>query len=852
MQQRVCLRCGERLYKKGDELVCSYCGASYIENSSSVDLFRLVLEEKKLEELANARRLLWQATHERYPSKEKVVDASRRVLSISDEEFLAAMYLSSHDSDPSTLIKVLSRNVSISEAKEAFRWLLPSLSPRLIGPLHDFVDRHYENEEKTKAISSLEQEASKVLEGIYEPSLPRDVFLCYSSEDMPDVIEITDLLEHNGFIVFAAFRNLRHGKGAAENYLECLEKAMRSCSSFLFLSSNSSRQLTCDAMRVELPYFINELPDKPRIEYILEDYPKNLPMLAKMTLKKAFPSQEHCRSKEDLLLRLQSILSPIPIVNTPKEPKPVKEPSFDPQPKDIPEPKSGKELSPGTQPKPVKDVADPKLPKEPRLAPDLLEKKRAEAKKELEALLKPYGKPKIKGDTVFYGAYPQEKVTIAPGEVKAKFSALKLDANSCCAYDGNAYFKKGRGDKASYFLFQPIRWKVISSFKDGSVLAISEKILDSRPFDYRSDDYKKSSIKTFLESEFLALAFPDGAACLLETDGSVKVRLMNSGETSKAGDALAKAEPTEYAASFGLRNENPYWTKTHASKEGYLKTTNGTDGWPSKAMPSNQGIGIRPVVRIRLDDEAIAPAVAKADETTNSAEHESFYLEQAREYGGRLFVHEAGEKIYVTYGEYPSWEIKDASLINRLEKAIQKGTNTAVLDGARFEKVQGNGKWLLYSPIEWLVAENNGKEALLISKEVLDLFPGPQSSETNTKYKDSRIRAFLNGRFLSKAFPDPSALIKIKVENRLFAEKDLVVVPTEDDIKKAKQAGLVPHAVEAILMRTVWMKNLPYYLLDKDKTVKVYVKGKLIQRTKDPEIGVRPSIKVSLDKAVKK
>ena len=66
--------------------------------------------------------------------------------------------------------------------------------------------------------------------------------------------------------------------------------------------------MTCDVMRVELPYLCSDLPNKPRVEYILEDY-QATPMLARMTLKKAFPKQEHCRDEEDLLLRIQNLLS---------------------------------------------------------------------------------------------------------------------------------------------------------------------------------------------------------------------------------------------------------------------------------------------------------------------------------------------------------------------------------------------------------------------------------------------------------------------------------------------------------------------------------------------------------------
>ena len=302
----LCSRCGETLVRKGDVYVCPFCGAVYEDDSAdkAQEMLRSILEEDKMERLANNRRLLWSATHEKYPSKDKVLFAARGVLSIYAEDFLAGVYLHSHDRDPYALNRLLSSSsVSLAEAQEAFRWLLPSLSPRMVGSLHDFVDRHFKNEERKTLVNELEAEAAKVSAGLYEPSLHREVFLCYSSADMPRVIQTMDLLEQNGFSCFAAFRNLRHGKGAQEDYLSSIFQAMRSCEVLVFLSSTASRKVDCEALKVELPYLIDQLPEKPRVEFLLEDY-DDVPYMAKKTLKKAFPSQEYCQHEEDLLERV--------------------------------------------------------------------------------------------------------------------------------------------------------------------------------------------------------------------------------------------------------------------------------------------------------------------------------------------------------------------------------------------------------------------------------------------------------------------------------------------------------------------------------------------------------------------
>ena len=67
--------------------------------------------------------------------------------------------------------------------------------------------------------------------------------------------------------------------------------------------------------------------------------------------------------------------------------------------------------------------------------------------------------------------------------------------------------------------------------------------------------------------------------------------------------------------------------------------------------------------------------------------------------------------------------------------AFEQNANTA--DGAE--------------PIEWIVLKNDGKRALLISKQVLTCQPFHTAKE-NVSYKDSSLRAYLNGEFFLTAF----------------------------------------------------------------------------------------------------
>ena len=229
MKPLVCSRCGEPLVVDGDFYRCPSCGALYeSEEARKMEaILTKKLGEAKMEQLANARHLLFGAVHAKYPSAKDVSEAAKAVLAILQDDPMAMFYYHSHDGDPHEFIEIIAKlEVHPIDAKAVVEWCLRSLHPRVVSPLKDFIDRHFEGDEKTAYLTQLEEEAAKVDEGIYVTSLPRDVFLAYSSADMPKVIETMETLEENGFACFAAFRNLRHGKGAKENYLSEIQRPM--------------------------------------------------------------------------------------------------------------------------------------------------------------------------------------------------------------------------------------------------------------------------------------------------------------------------------------------------------------------------------------------------------------------------------------------------------------------------------------------------------------------------------------------------------------------------------------------------------------------------------------------------
>lgn len=306
MRIRICERCGEALHEINGHLECKYCGARY-DLADEAASFEAMLEAKKQEILANRRRVLWDEVHKKNPSKVAIESAARSVREINAEDTLANFYLLAHEEDHADLIAFLSgEKMNDTVAKEVVRFMLLSVEGEDVLALKTFIENHFKGEEYTEFMTQIESIADDLEEGTYMTSLPRDVFLAYSSKDMDKVTEMTRFLEENEFSVFCALRNLRHGAGAAEKYEIGLKDAIAHCKVFVFLSSVNSRSLKCDALSVEVPYLMDRFPKMARIHYRLDDEPTKAG--AAVLLKSFDDGREWCRTKEDLLERIVNAL----------------------------------------------------------------------------------------------------------------------------------------------------------------------------------------------------------------------------------------------------------------------------------------------------------------------------------------------------------------------------------------------------------------------------------------------------------------------------------------------------------------------------------------------------------------
>ncbi|MBQ7307860.1 MAG: SEL1-like repeat protein, partial [Clostridia bacterium] len=310
---------------------CSYCNVSFVSqvfddfNSKMDQYFDLQRQEK----IANVKLNLWSSVHDTYKSNEKISTYARELKLLSPDDFLANFYDtacngSSHDIN-TFLNNIKDFNNLKPFIEDIVDFMLSSFEESNVLPLKNLIINTFQNEEKTNYLTKLEDECAKLYDGMYASFIPRDVFVAYSSKDMAKVNQIVEYLESQDVSCYLALRNLRHGKGSVENYQNELKNAMNHCKCVVFISSSNSRSLGCDALKIELKYIQENLPNMKRIEYVIQDYDSSTTFAVKSFLKDFFKDLEHCRTLDDLSRRVFKIIMDYenPPTQTKSTPKPV-------------------------------------------------------------------------------------------------------------------------------------------------------------------------------------------------------------------------------------------------------------------------------------------------------------------------------------------------------------------------------------------------------------------------------------------------------------------------------------------------------------------------------------------------
>lgn len=293
-----CIRCGGQLDEvSSGKYQCNSCGKTFEKQivTDIADQLRAVLNEQKQEAVANLRRQLWAEMHEANINSKKIVDLARDIKKYLPEDYFAnfcEIANSGNDRQVNGFLNSTPQNAMADYADVVLDFMLKSMTLTNLNAVSLFIERAFKGDTQNydKYITRYEQEAQKVNSGIYELILTRDVFLAYSSADIEKTLELCDYLESNNITCFLALRNLRHGRGAVDNYDRALQTAIDNCKTIVFISSANSRSLSCDALKKELPYIrqkdidgapaeykraYDKMPSDymmPRVEYLIEDY----------------------------------------------------------------------------------------------------------------------------------------------------------------------------------------------------------------------------------------------------------------------------------------------------------------------------------------------------------------------------------------------------------------------------------------------------------------------------------------------------------------------------------------------------------------------------------------------------
>lgn len=358
-----CPSCGAgEIKQNGDKYHCPYCNCDFTDDSAQRAYQKLVeninqqfggaidecFRKEKEERFYALRTNLWEKVNAQYIDSSAIVDICRDIKKIAPYDFVANFYETANGVSVREFAKFL-HNINVEEqslyVERCLEFALRSLSPELVAPVNYLIERAYKNTDLHKYeeyIDRLEEEASKVDKGVYETSLPRDVFIAYASEDIQTVLDLASDLEENGFSCFVALRNLQHGRGAADNYEKEIYTAIDNCKMIVFVSSKHSRAIKRDALRLELPYIkkkdlenapsglklnYQSLPQeykKPRIEYRLDN---ERTMAADIVLKEFFAGLDYCETSEKVLERVvkytveENVIAAAPQVQPQVQPK---------------------------------------------------------------------------------------------------------------------------------------------------------------------------------------------------------------------------------------------------------------------------------------------------------------------------------------------------------------------------------------------------------------------------------------------------------------------------------------------------------------------------------------------------
>ena len=228
-------------------------------------------------------------------------------------------------------------------------------------------------------------------------------------------------------------------------------------------------------------------------------------------------------------------------------------------------------------------------------------------------------------DTFEYGSYPQT-LESSSTVVTALNQIQDTNARGYYAYNGKEYAKVN----GSYYLVEPIVWRVVTDYGNGSMLIMSDKVLDSQPFNDTSSNvtWEGSTIRKWLNNTFYKTAFTAGERGSIhqtEVDNSASSSIFdyaqnntkdriylfsyadltnttyNFNSDASYDDPQRRSESTAYAQAMGAGGGYcSYWTRScNESTVQYVLSGDGCVGnCHSPGRADSTGYGVRPIITV--------------------------------------------------------------------------------------------------------------------------------------------------------------------------------------------------------------------------------------------------------------
>ncbi len=243
------------------------CGAAFIVDQGAKFAY---IEKREAEKIEQYRREMNRALSpfDSYLA----MRYAENIITILPNDFRAKAVLSiaqSNDSNKRPLYNFLSSesDCTTEEFEEVFPVILNHCDYRALKLLEESAKRIPDSPTKSRMQAQISDQMAYLKKKNDDyADVPRDVFICHSSEDIDIAMNVMQVLENDGNTCWISERNMPPD---SRYYWEKIEKSIRHCSIFLVLCSGNA--MHSDAVQREIS--IAESSDVERLELKLDNTP---------------------------------------------------------------------------------------------------------------------------------------------------------------------------------------------------------------------------------------------------------------------------------------------------------------------------------------------------------------------------------------------------------------------------------------------------------------------------------------------------------------------------------------------------------------------------------------------------